>query len=131
MPFMSHTSLTKFCTREDKTSKQSQIPLLPCKLRSLILFSVFAVHGLGSNPVSAWTYRRANGSSVRWLKDLLPYREGFGDIRITMLNHQTRWDSHAAAMTFEDHAAKLLDDIEDIHKVILSPDQPDKREMCL
>ncbi|KAH6722574.1 hypothetical protein BKA61DRAFT_667311 [Leptodontidium sp. MPI-SDFR-AT-0119] len=77
---------------------------------------VFAVHGLGSDPASAWTYRGANGTSVRWLKDLLPYRKGFGDIRVTMLNHQTRWDSHSAAMSFEDHAAKLLDDVEDIHK---------------
>jgi hypothetical protein len=78
-----------------------------------------AVHGLGSNPASAWTFRGANYTDLCWLKDLLPHQEGFRDIRVTMLNHQTRWDSHTANMLFEDHAAKLLEDIEDIHKVRL------------
>src|SRR5271154_6216015 len=49
--------------------------------------SVFAIHGLGSNPDSAWTARR-NGTEVRWLRDLLPRVEGVGHMRVAMINHQ-------------------------------------------
>ncbi|KAI1172761.1 hypothetical protein F4777DRAFT_560413 [Nemania sp. FL0916] len=49
----------------------------------------YAIHGLGSNPDSAWTYRH-NPIETRWLKDILPKESGFADIRIVMVNHQTQ-----------------------------------------
>jgi hypothetical protein len=55
--------------------------------------SIFAIHGLGSNPESAWAYR-GNQSRVHWLRDLLPEEQEFRNIRVVMVNHQTRWDSN-------------------------------------
>ncbi|KAF2968338.1 hypothetical protein GQX73_g5221 [Xylaria multiplex] len=76
---------------------------------------IFAIHGLGSTPESAWTYR-LNETKVRWLSELLPQTIGFQDARIIKVNHQTRWDSNAAHMEFNDHASGLLEHIESQHK---------------
>ncbi|KAF4988774.1 hypothetical protein FGRMN_9568 [Fusarium graminum] len=76
---------------------------------------VFAIHGLGSNPSSAWRYVD-NGTEVHWLRDLLPKQKGLEDIRVTMLNHQTRWDSHSPQVDFDVFAKMMLDDIEHIHQ---------------
>ncbi|KAI1826722.1 hypothetical protein F4861DRAFT_536768 [Xylaria intraflava] len=82
---------------------------------------IFAIHGLGSMPENAWTYR-SNETKVRWLSDLLPSTVGFQDARIVMVNHQTRWDSNAAYMEFNYHASELLEHIERQHKA--NPDRP-------
>ncbi|KAF7555660.1 hypothetical protein G7Z17_g1968 [Cylindrodendrum hubeiense] len=77
---------------------------------------VFAIHGLGSNPDSAWRYR-GNLTDVYWLEDILPKQKGLKYTRITMLNHQTRWDSHVPAIDFSMYAKMMLDDIEHINQV--------------
>jgi hypothetical protein len=82
----------------------------------LITHSVFAIHGLGSNAASAWTYRN-DTTEVRWLKDILPEIEGLESTRVVMVNHQTRWDANTANMKFEDHAAMILGDIESLRMV--------------
>lgn len=86
-------------------------------LYSLTYQSVFAIHGLGSNPETAWTYR-GNGTEVSWLRDILPQQDGLQQIRVALINHQTCWDSNAASMTLEDHANMLLDSLEQLHQVI-------------
>ncbi|PVH69817.1 hypothetical protein DL98DRAFT_438247, partial [Cadophora sp. DSE1049] len=78
--------------------------------------SVFAIHGLGSNPSSAWRYR-GNGTDVHWLKDILPKQENLNQIRVTTLNHQTRWDSHVPDISFSTHAEKMLGEIERINQL--------------
>ncbi|KAI6758637.1 hypothetical protein HG530_010877 [Fusarium avenaceum] len=83
--------------------------------RSTIV-EIFAIHGLGSNPSSAWRYG-GNGSQVHWLTDLLPKQKGLENIKIIMLNHQTRWDSHSPEVDFDVFAKMMLDDIEHLHQV--------------
>jgi hypothetical protein len=82
----------------------------------LTAHSVFAIHGLGSNTDNAWTYRN-DSIEVRWLKDILPKVEGLEGIRVTVVNHQTRWDANSANMNLEEHAAMVLDDIESLRTV--------------
>jgi hypothetical protein len=76
--------------------------------------SVFAIHGLGSNPASAWHYV-GNGTSVSWLQELLPQQKGLDKMRIIKINHQTRWDSHSPKVEFDLFAKMMLDDIEHLH----------------
>ncbi|RSL82714.1 hypothetical protein CEP52_016898 [Fusarium oligoseptatum] len=76
---------------------------------------VFAIHGLASNPRSAWRYR-GNGTDVFWLKDILPKEEGCSNLRITMLNHHTRWHHDVPTFDIKDHAKRLLSHIEDINQ---------------
>ncbi|KAF5676590.1 nb-arc domain-containing protein [Fusarium heterosporum] len=83
--------------------------------------SIFAIHGLGSRPDSAWTYN-LNETKVRWLSELLPQTRGFRDARVVMINHQTRWDSNAASMDLNGHASELLEHIKSQHK--MKPDRP-------
>ncbi|KAI0844594.1 hypothetical protein F5Y00DRAFT_273920 [Daldinia vernicosa] len=86
------------------------------------LVDIIAIHGLGSNPDSAWTYRMDNGSDIFWLRDLLPTFEGFQNIRVAKVNHQTRWDSNAADMRLQEHASELLDHIHSLHRA--NPKRP-------
>ncbi|CAJ2506061.1 Uu.00g001910.m01.CDS01 [Anthostomella pinea] len=79
---------------------------------------IFAIHGLASGPDSAWTYK-SNATRVRWLSELLPQTEGFRDVRIAMINHQTRWDANTAYMELNDYASDLLENIESLHKALL------------
>ncbi|KAI0420494.1 hypothetical protein F5X98DRAFT_29554 [Xylaria grammica] len=76
---------------------------------------VFAIHGLGSNPASAWAYRD-NGTEIRWLKDVLPKEPGFVNIRVVMVNHQTKWNANTADASFEEHAEMILRDVESVYK---------------
>ncbi|SPJ73874.1 uncharacterized protein FTOL_03604 [Fusarium torulosum] len=79
------------------------------------IVEIFAIHGLGSDPSSAWRYG-GNGSQVYWLTDLLPKQKDLENIKITMLNHQTRWDSHSPEVDFDVFAKMILDDIEHLHQ---------------
>ena len=79
--------------------------------------SVFAIHGLGSNPNSAWRHRRSgDGSTVDWLTEVLPRQKGCQEIRITLLNHQTRWDSRTAQVDFKTHAKSMLSYVERLNE---------------
>lgn len=82
--------------------------------------SVFAIHGLGSNPQSAWTYkpRNENETEVLWLKDLLPVNRT-QSIRVTLINHQTRWQSQVSTMDLEGHAGSVLRAIDDLNQACL------------
>ncbi|KAI9760767.1 MAG: hypothetical protein M1840_002213 [Geoglossum simile] len=77
------------------------------------LVDVFAIHGLRSNADSAWTYRN-DTTEVHWLKEILPKTEGLENIRVAVVNHQTRWDANTANMKFENHAVLILDEIESL-----------------
>ncbi|KAI1131405.1 hypothetical protein F5Y10DRAFT_233599 [Nemania abortiva] len=76
---------------------------------------VFAIHGLGSNPSSAWRHH-GNETDVHWLEDILPKQAGLEQIRVTTLNHQTRWDSHVPDIGFSAHAQKMLNEIKRINQ---------------
>ncbi|KAI1126623.1 hypothetical protein F5Y10DRAFT_209678 [Nemania abortiva] len=76
---------------------------------------VFAIHGLGSNPDSAWTYRDKI-TETRWLKDVLPKEEGLSNMRVVMVNHRTQWFANTVDASFEDHAEMILKDIESVRK---------------
>ncbi|KAJ5319311.1 uncharacterized protein N7506_012015 [Penicillium brevicompactum] len=76
---------------------------------------VFAIHGLGSNPDSAWTYKE-NATEIRWLKDLLPKEQGISNTRVVMVNHRTHWDANTVDASFEDHAEMILNEVESVHK---------------
>ncbi|KAI1104919.1 hypothetical protein F4804DRAFT_305447 [Jackrogersella minutella] len=89
---------------------------------SSAVVDILAIHGLGSNPDSAWTYKYDNGTRVNWLRDLLPTTEGFQGTRVVMVNHQTRWDSNVAEMGFHEHASELLEHIQSIH--MANPERP-------
>lgn len=52
-----------------------------------------------------------------WLRDLLPKQNGLENIKVIMLNHQTRWDSHSPEVDFDVFAKMMLDDIEHLHQV--------------
>lgn len=95
---------------EQATSYNSWIPSLRAT------FSVLAIHGLGPNPKSAWRGYSQNGTEVYWLRNLLPSVDGMGEARVTMINHQTSYLEDAAVMGFEDHAKRLLDDIERVRQ---------------
>ncbi|UKZ80293.1 hypothetical protein TrVFT333_008050 [Trichoderma virens FT-333] len=84
-------------------------------------FDIFAIHGLGSNPETAWAYQR-NDSRVYWLRDFLPKARGLSDIRVVMVNHQTHWDSNTAYLGFHDHASELLEEIQNLHRA--NPERP-------
>ena len=82
-----------------------------------MISSVFAIHGLGSNPARAWTHVTKDKNSSRevatkWLEDFLPKDEAFQYARIMLLNHQTRWDVSASSKRFEQHAESMLQEIE-------------------
>jgi hypothetical protein len=87
--------------------------LLPVLI--LIVVSVFAIHGLGSNASSAWVSR--DGSNIHWLRDILPRHEKLENIRVILLNHQTYWASNSPTMTFKDHARSMLHHIRKVNKV--------------
>lgn len=72
------------------------------------------IHGLASNPEKAWRYV-SNETQVSWLQDLLPQQDGLENLKITMINHQTRWDSHSPQVDFDLTAKMMLDDIEHLH----------------
>ncbi|KAJ5919131.1 hypothetical protein N7466_010074 [Penicillium verhagenii] len=79
---------------------------------------VFAIHGLGSNPDSAWTYRD-NVTEIRWLKDILPKEQGLVNTRVVMVNHRTQWYANTVDASFDDHAEMILKEVENVHKTLL------------
>lgn len=79
------------------------------------IYSLFAIHGLGSNPLSAWRYL-GNETEVYWLQDLLPWQEGLESMRVIMVDHQTRWDAHSPEVDFGIFAEMMLKDIEYLHE---------------
>lgn len=78
--------------------------------------SVFAIHGLGSSPMRAWTYHNSS-TEVSWLQDLLPLANGLEGIRVIAINHRTSWKANAANMNFKEHAMMVLHDIESLREV--------------
>lgn len=84
---------------------------------------MFAIHGLGSDPNSAWTYKLRDSveSRVAWLKDILPYQGTGKHIRVAMINHHTRWDSHVSNMDPDAHAKTMLDEMVSLNQVQIFP----------
>ena len=68
--------------------------------------SIVAVHGLGSDPDSAWLGRR---SKANWLADFLPVT--YKDTRIIAVNHDSRWDAHSPVQSLRDYGQVILDSI--------------------
>lgn len=64
------------------------------------------MHGLGSDPDSAWLGRR---SKANWLADFLPVT--YKDIRIIAVNHDSRWDAHSPVQSLRDYGQVILDSI--------------------
>lgn len=80
--------------------------------------SVIAIHGLGSNPDTAWASNRGKlGQPVLWLRDLLPTDPQLDKARIIQVNQQTRWDTSVSTLSFNEHAKNLFQILESVHKV--------------
>lgn len=95
----------------------ASLSMKSCHSASLLTrLSIFAIHGLGSDPNSAWTYRD-NGTEVSWLRDILPNQKELEYSRIAMVNHETRWHSSAVGADFDYHAEMVLNEIEALHHV--------------
>ncbi|KAK6359142.1 hypothetical protein TWF696_000309 [Orbilia brochopaga] len=76
---------------------------------------IIAIHGLGSDPYSAWTYGNSS-TGVLWLRDLLPQKPDFEDVRIVMINHQTYWDSYSVSLMLDHQASELIKSIDTVHQ---------------
>ena len=77
----------------------------------LKLFSIIAVHGLGSVPDRAWVHKE---SKRNWLTDFLPDDLPAGHkARIMAYNHQSHWESYAFTKKFDAFARDLLRALED------------------
>ena len=68
--------------------------------------SIVAVHGLGSNPDTAWL---GSYSKASWLADFLPTT--YKDFRIIAINHDSRWDAHSPVQSLRDYGQVILDSI--------------------
>lgn len=76
------------------------------------------MHGLGSNPHTAWAHRASPTSSpVKWLQDFLPKEKKLKGLKIIQVNHQTTWHANVSVTAFNDHARNILQDIESAHAV--------------
>lgn len=64
------------------------------------------MHGLGSDPDSAWLGRR---SKANWLADFLPVT--YKNMRIIAVNHDSRWDAHSPVQSLRDYGQVILDSI--------------------
>ncbi|KAI1441846.1 hypothetical protein F5Y02DRAFT_410493 [Annulohypoxylon stygium] len=64
----------------------------------------------------SWTYDKGNDTRVNWLYDIVPTVEGLQNVRVTMVNHQARWDSNVSKMGIRKDASELLESIESIHR---------------
>jgi hypothetical protein len=69
------------------------------------LRSIFAVHGLGSDPDTAWAHSH-NG--FNWLQDL-PRKL---DARTIAFYHGSHWKSHSLLLSLDDLGRRLLDVVE-------------------
>lgn len=64
------------------------------------------MHGLGSNPDTAWLGSR---SRANWLADFLPTTHK--DFRIIAVNHDSRWDAYSPVQSLGDYGQVILDSI--------------------
>jgi hypothetical protein len=80
--------------------------------------SIIAVHGLGSNPDTAWQSRTSvplesssdPATHPIWLRDFLPQdlqKDGLR-VRVMAFNHNTRWKAGALSKSLEDYGQDLL-----------------------
>ncbi|KAK4185664.1 hypothetical protein QBC35DRAFT_476145 [Podospora australis] len=107
-----HTLLDLWTKYEDHPPHESSLTVYEPLSGTQIVADVFAIHGLGSNHESAWRHKgNETHPDVHWLVDILPKMKGYENTRITLLNHQTRWDSHAPQLHLKDYAEEMLSDI--------------------
>jgi len=73
----------------------------------LTQISIIAVQGLASTYEWTWTKQLSDGSSVMWLRDLLP--QDLPDARIMTFEYDSKWLRDAAKVTLEDCGNRLLE----------------------
>jgi hypothetical protein len=79
------------------------------RFHPLTLTSVIAVQGLASTYEWTWTKELSDGSSVMWLRDLLP--ADLPDARIMSFEYDSRWLHDPSLVTLEDCGDRLLESI--------------------
>lgn len=82
----------------------------PSRVNTDQVYSIIAIHGLGSNPATTWS-AKSGGTRIHWLKDpeFLPSK--FPDATILTYNHNADWIYRASPTTARDCAQQLLQDI--------------------
>lgn len=68
-----------------------------------MIYSIVAVHGLGSKPSTAWAY---NPDEPNWLRDFLPQDL---KVRVIAYYHSSHWQSHSLLLSLDDLGSGLLD----------------------
>ncbi|KAK3393261.1 hypothetical protein B0H63DRAFT_14817 [Podospora didyma] len=70
---------------------------------------IIAVQGLGSTYEWTWNKELSDGSSVMWLRELLP--KDLPDARIMTFEYDSRWLRDSALVTLEDCGNRLLESV--------------------
>ena len=92
--------------QQDKHHGRVRVSLGISKALLTLSVSVVAVHGLGSNPDTAWL---GNHSRANWLADYLPTT--YKSFRIIAVNHDSRWDAYSPVQSLRDYGQVILDSI--------------------
>jgi hypothetical protein len=100
----SNTCLTNNNGSQDTLFVESVPCVLILRLELKCVVSIIFVHGLASNPKTAWKSRST--TKLSWVSDFLP-QENL-NCRIIAFNHNTAWEANALSKSLSDHADNFV-----------------------